>query len=212
MAKRVAGSAAIVKYHDSFHDATQREVEHMFIRGSALHEVQDALGLSPLETEKRYLQVHKYYSEAALAFGYDAARIQALCLLQQSYDRCRQIQSRIDFLNVIIQPEEPKEGEQPKTVLPIFPEAELRSLREEQKLIHKLTMDLAKMGGGPKLVQSNGNGETPAKTADLAKKTREDFRKMREVQQGPALTFTPQQKRAMEEAMEIPTIFEPEED
>lgn len=195
--KAVTSGMAIVKHRQTYADDTQTLVEYHFIRGASLHEIESVLQLPAVEVLKRYNQVLKYYQTAANSLDEHWAKVQALCILKQSYQRCDEIQASIRS----------RVARDPDYV----PLKEYQSIREEQKLIYKISADIRKEYAKP---QIEGTREVETETHDPGRgqTIRQRFKEVISSRNSVGYSMTRTEEKDLEEAVTSASVFDDEED
>ena len=198
----------IIPYRTTYTDATQKAVENLFVRGMAVHEVAETLGLKIQEATKRYIQVLEFYTESAGGLTEDWAKVRILCLLRQADERCRVLQERIDRLMAIKTLIKRRDEDGGDFWEYLFPLKEFQALREEQKLIYKISIDIMKMdklGKKPSIEDEQGYLPPSQRRTNLHSR----FQEIREVtEQTSDSLLSTEQHADLEKATTSRSMFE----
>lgn len=140
------GNVGRAKYSDD----TQRLVSYLFARNKSPMEIGRELSLDPTEVRLRYKQCLREYLHAAEHMNEEWARIEILKLLRMSNERREEARRRYD-LALSRNPE-------------IFPDAEHRAQRDEDKISYKILRDFLDDGLKQKRIEEKRSGppEAPA--------------------------------------------------
>lgn len=119
-----------------FNDPTQKTVEYLFARNKDVPEIARQLALAPEEALKRYTQVLRDYLTQAEALNEDWAKIEILRLMRLSHERREDARLAIEEVRRIAV----LQGKY------VFPSEEYKAMREEDKMIYKMTRDFLNDG------------------------------------------------------------------
>ena len=137
-----------------FNDPTQKTVEYLFARSKDVPEIARQLSLAPEEALKRYTQVLRDYIAQANSLDEDWARVEILRLVKMSHERREEARlaieevKRLSILN----------GKY------AFPAEEYKAMRDEDKMIYKMTRDF--LNDGVKRQKREEKRQPPASPYD----------------------------------------------
>ena len=125
-------------------DETQRVVAYLFARNRTPAEVSRELHLDPTEAAARYKQCLREYLHAAEHMNEEWARVEILKLLRMSNERREEARRRYDRAL----------AEHPD----VFPDAEHRAQRDEDKISYKILRDFLDDGLKQKRIDEKRDG------------------------------------------------------
>lgn len=138
-----------------FNDPAQKTVEYLFARNKDVAEIARSLAIAPDEALKRYTQVLKDYIAQSDDLNEDWAKIEILRLVKLSHERREE--ARLSIEDVRLQSQ--MSGKY------VFPAEQYKAMREEDKLIYKMTRDF--MNDGLKQKRREEKRQAPISPDDL---------------------------------------------
>lgn len=139
-----------------FNDAVQKTVEYLFARNKDVPEIAKSLALAPEEALKRYTQVLRDYITQADALNEDWAKVEILRLMRLSHERREEARLAIEEVKRLAT----LQGKY------VFPAEEYKAMREEDKMIYKMTRDF--LNDGAKRQKREEKRQAPASPYDHA--------------------------------------------
>lgn len=137
-----------------FNDPAQKTVEYLFARNKDVPEIAKSLALAPEEALKRYTQVLRDYLEQADTLSDDWAKVEILRLMRLSHERREEARLAIDEARRLAS----LKGKY------VFPAEEYKAMRDEDKMIYKMTRDF--LNDGMKRQKREDKRQTPASPYD----------------------------------------------
>lgn len=137
-----------------FNDSIQKTVEYLFARNKDVPEISKSLALAPEEALKRYTQVLRDYITQAEALNEDWAKVEILRLMRLSHERREEARLAIEEVKRLAT----LQGKY------VFPSEEYKAMRDEDKMIYKMTRDF--LNDGMKRQKREEKRMTPASPYD----------------------------------------------